>query len=463
DGGGSAWTAGNCKGCHAGHRSGVAVPLPPTNWSNANLSSSNMRTALGINYPINGGIHLGGPGTASSINTKTTEAEICWGCHDGLAAPVSEWGYNVKSTPAGFPVVQFATANDGTAETFDFGWLYTSTSYTTKTSDWTAGYWMDQYDTLLRRRIASIHTASFEPAGQISSVGSNVRPDGTVERSFPALEDKDYIRCSYCHDVHDTTGPAGRPYLRGAWVGNPYPPELPPRLTYTYTTSVTDGTPTTPRGRSSARNKGGYFIDQNSNSPTLNTAMDTLGETAGLCTICHGSNVDTMKYYTGSSLWRTPPMTNGHSNSTLGGTGANKKNIFDANRTANGGMQMQMFLGGQPSAVIYDPGSGHYDFYDVGNTVYVSGWYGSDYSNWYTPGGIGSAPGLTGPNAATAHRFTCSKCHNPHASGLPALLTQNCVDPALGGFTQRGYWNQAGNCHRKTSTGDGWHKLSPAQ
>jgi hypothetical protein len=65
-----------------------------------------------------------------------------------------------------------------------------------------------------------------------------------------------------------------------------------------------------------------------------------------------------------------------------------------------------------------------------------------------------------------AHQFTCSKCHRPHASGLPALLPQNCIDPAQGNYTingQTGVNLVANNCHRKTSTSDGWHILAPGQ
>jgi hypothetical protein len=96
---------------------------------------------------------------------------------------------------------------------------------------------MSAYDSLLKRRIASVHTASFDAAGQSSSVAANVRGNGTVERSSPTLEHKGTIRCSYCHDVHDTFGPSGKPYLRGTWMSDPYPPELPPRA-LTYTTQV---------------------------------------------------------------------------------------------------------------------------------------------------------------------------------------------------------------------------------
>ncbi len=466
--------ANTCADCHAGHFKGVRIPLPPESWSNPNMSATNMRTQLGIAYTTTGGIDLGGPGTVASISSKTTEADICWGCHD--VGGQSEWGYNTKTTPAGYPVATFATA-DGNEESENRGWIYTSTSYATRTSDWTQGFWMSPYDPLLKRRIASVHTASFDPAGQSSSVAANVRGDGRVERSTPTLEYKGRIRCSYCHDVHDTIGPSGKPFLRGTWVSNPYPPELPPRSAYAG--SYTNGANTlypTPRGRSTAREKGGYFIDQNSNSPTSNASMDTLAETAGLCTLCHGSNVDTMNYY-GSKLW-LPGMSNGHANSTQGGSGAGKVNLFTGTRYGYG-MAMQASVPG-PGYVCGAIGDACDLTYPLSNlmagrdvpVIANSGWFGGvagsstqgggDYVNWYSPTGIGGASGT----GTKAHNFTCSKCHSPHATGLPALLIHSCIDPAQGDYTINGRSGVnliANNCHRKTSTGDGWHILAPGE
>jgi len=104
--------------------------------------------------------------------------------------------------------------------------------------------------------------------------------------------------------------------------------------------------------------------------------------------------------------------------------------------------------------------------------IYNSGWFGGpagtfsqgggDFANWYGAGTIGGASGA----GSLAHKFTCSKCHSPHATGLPALLTHSCIDPAQGNYTingQSGVNLIANNCHRKTSTADGWHILAPGQ
>jgi hypothetical protein len=464
-----------CNKCHDFHSGTIKTPAPPASWADPSgrLPGADMRSRLGLTYANEAGVavHLGG-----TAQGGTSEAEFCWGCHD--RNNVSEWGFNTKSTPAGYPVALFPTQHDGSQESFDFGWLYTSAAHTTKTSDWTQGYWQDEYDPLTAKRIASVHSGSFDPAGQSSSVAANVDAAGKVNRTSPTLEPKAQVRCSNCHDVHDTFGPDGKPYLRGRWVSNPYPPELPPRSGYAYTTGA-NVSYNTPRGRSTARDKGGYFIDQNSNAPTANAAMDTVQETAELCTLCHGSDVNGMDFYTGKKLW-LPSMVNGHSNSTLGGTGASKVDLFTGNRYG-AGMGMQYYAGGNPYACDCGGWPGCCDTTyplatwmdgccDTQPVIYNSGWFGGpvgtfaagggDFTNWYGTGTIGGGSGT----GTMAHTFTCSKCHGPHASGMPALLTHSCIDPAQGDYTingQSGVNLIANNCHRKTSTADGWHVLAP--
>jgi hypothetical protein len=94
------------------------------------------------------------------------------------------------------------------------------------------------------------------------------------------------------------------------------------------------------------------------------------------------------------------------------------------------------------------------------------------------------------------HRFSCSKCHNPHASRLPRLLITNCLDTkhntwdqqyqvnASNGSANAGRtlsnWTSAQNCHRlvgndlstdvddsptggytPATQGAGWNTVSP--
>ncbi len=297
-----------------------------------------------------------------------------------------------------------------------------------------------------------------------------------MERTSPTLENKSYIRCSYCHDVHELNraqgdASVGKPFLRGTWVTNPYPPELPPRVVGTVMNGVAYTYPLgAPRNRVTNRERGGYFIDQNSGWPTDNPAMNSLASTAGLCTLCHGTNVDTMDFYTGSTLWLAG-MFNGHSNSTLGGTRANARDLFSGNRAYSCGMGQQMCAGGNPC--LDGPYGSCSPAGCVCCTVTNNGWYGGvnplnvgacvggggDYANWYGAGTIGGAQGP----GSMAHKFTCSKCHTPHAAGLPALLTQNCIDTTRGTPSNNPRDPRSVNCHRKTTVTDGWHKLAPGQ
>jgi hypothetical protein len=257
-----------------------------------------------------------------------------------------------------------------------------------------------------------------------------------------------------------------------------------------------------------AQNKGGYFLDQNSGWPTWDANYDSLAKTGGICTLCHGTDVDNMDYYTSEKLWR-PSQTNGHANSTIGGTGAGSASatdIFDARRgRADGEVSMWMQdlvpnapynkwgdvsgYGGinyrpqnqAPMADMNQPGDG--------SLVIIprnTGWYGgtagskpargSQFATWYG-GGIGNS-GRTG--ATRAHDFTCSKCHQPHAGQLPALLITNCLDTEAGtwvksqggndniGPKSTSTWGRRamGNCHRKeywTGRDTGWNYLAPGE
>jgi hypothetical protein len=168
-----------------------------------------------------------------------------------------------------------------------------------------------------------------------------------------------------------------------------------------------------------------------------------------------------MDFYPSSKLWR-PGMPNGHSNSCLGGTGTSKVDLFNANR---GGVAMGAQDGclGPGVAGPYNAArSPYYNTCADGGPPIPNGWYPDRVTDtdWYAAGVIGHSPSVPG---GKAHNFTCSKCHNPHASGLPALLIQNCIDPSIGGVSV-GTAAYANNCHRKESARDsGWHYLAPGQ
>jgi len=551
------WNA-QCKKCHpaAGHVGGDATaPAPPQSSTHAGLpNGTNMRQRLGIDYPE--GIQLGGTATSG----KTSEAEICWDCHGAGQAndQINEWGFNTD-TNGSYPVVDLALDGGVPAgqNSQNQGWLYADGSWSVETYDWTGtdgsgayrkdAYQHQDYDggttTPLSQKIVSVHSANFAAAAGCtadpndvdcaSSVENNVDATGAVTRSAATkLEARSAIRCSYCHDVHDLNkadinndgtpdDPSnGPPHLRHAWMGNPYPPDMPPVASYAYPmtggpfntgsryfSAGQDGiagnvddaqfSEAVPRlwADSATSGKGGYWIDANSGRPTDDPSYDQLEEEGGLCVLCHGTDVDNMDYWTTTSLWRAD-QTNGHSNAALGGTGSGKADLFTGRR----GSSLYDFMGHQEGVSVADygtkteggnlinaisPFAGDFN----GATPAIStgvggasspprnnGWYGgtagsttkdAQYLAWYHY--FGQTIGTDGTGGSGyPHQFTCSKCHSPHASSLPALLTTNCLDQgkatwtgASGGATPSG--KQAMNCHRKESTATGWHRLAPGQ
>jgi hypothetical protein len=361
----------------------------------------------------------------------------------------------------------------------------------------------------------------------------NIDGSGNVIRTdSQTLETPDEIRCSYCHDVHDMNRAlladgvtpetaTGRPYLRGTWFGNPYAADMPPLDSYSYPITggpgvgqrFREGSSTSveffdanavPRLFSSLdiQQKGGYFLDQNSNWPMSGKAAD-LSDTAGICVLCHGNDVNNMDYYNTNSMWRDASG-NGHANSTIGGGGAghvNARNIFDGYRggTTGNGMFMAAQDGvnrnqfGKDTSV--DNNGPYRDEFDKSADGTASnspprntGWYGGtpgntarggQYSTWYTGNTSLTATGSIGTNGTTAraHDFSCSKCHSPHATGLPALLATNCLDTSVSNWTRtadrsvvkgpnatNAYAMRApNNCHRNDGTNAGWNRLNSAQ
>ncbi|TYO97131.1 putative CxxxxCH...CXXCH cytochrome family protein [Geothermobacter ehrlichii] len=464
------WAA-QCQKCHGFHSGDVQVPNNAT---------------VGINYTSHGGIWLGGTATGG----MTTEAEICWTCHD--ANGVSEWGLN--------------TDTNGAYPNFNFGTL--------STSNWTTATWTSAnfgYKTGAIQSTHSVNATNGSSAVTGSAYNYTESPDNVAD-----------IRCSYCHDVHNTAAAGGvtgdvdgKPYLRGTWFGNPYFEDGAPQNingTTTFETITQYGR--VPRGSinedffdANGNAKGGYWIDQNMNAQGVGTypVNTTLANMAGLCTLCHGTNVDSMDQTTGENLW---VGINGHSNAVIGGSGSNKTEILDRSKNDinNKGYVVDMGQSGDPNQT-YDRPEG-YGYRDSG-----------DYTPGYAPRLIDGNPAkeqepwknkwfdwgvsarFSGDTYTQYHQFTCSKCHNPHASRLPKLMITNCLDtkhntwqnavsvddnspsvkngaatatPTRSDGWHASNWSTSQNCHRvgipgELGTGDGlgdmdgqgWNKVTP--
>ncbi|RMH46104.1 MAG: hypothetical protein D6694_03885 [Gammaproteobacteria bacterium] len=414
--------------------------------SNPNLIANN--STVGINYTSHGGIYLGGTAT-----TATTEAEICWGCHD--ANGVSEWGTN--------------TDTNGAEPNYDFGTIYSDAAATKPTSNWVGAYWKSATPIFGYKtgQIQSTHAASNNTGAQsgVDTVAS--------------------IRCSYCHDVHNTFGPDGKPYLRGTWMGNPYPEDGAPQSSSSYTSSTSYRFGAVPRGNSGTppRATGGYYIDQNrtTSGSYLNLTTWSLANNAGLCTLCHGTNVDDMNYYgTASTDW---VGTNGHSNAVIGGTGKYKANIFDL-RGGTRGNSTNPAMAFQGAKEPGDSGSYGFRNGEKNSDNWAPLLYGAPGElkryNYYSWGATVDSNTID----TQYHKFPCSKCHNPHASRLPRLMITNCLDTKHNTWddnqgtrnsSQYGSNNRnrhksnltsAQNCHRvgdpsESGTGAGWNNVTP--
>jgi hypothetical protein len=177
--------------------------------------------------------------------------------------------------------------------------------------------------------------------------------------------------------------------------------------------------------------------------------------------------IDNLDEETGESLWIG---TNGHANSVLGGTGsssANSSNVFDQRGgtgwTDNNPTQHWANFGDSPDG--NGPGdNGSWGFRDTDaqatNAPYDPTFGGSS-ENWEVDEWGVDESGATKQNQF--HKFSCSKCHNPHASRLPKLMITNCLDTkhntwdnqfqyADAGSNNTGRelanWTSAQNCHR---------------
>jgi hypothetical protein len=348
------------------------------------------------------------------------------------------------------------------------------------------------------------------------------------------------IRCSYCHDVHDLNlapydTSSGKPYLRGSWMGNPYredgaPSNNPgggkPGDVANYSAyDVTGRFGAVPRGGTSYTALGGYFIDQNSDNPTGTTAMNSPDKFAGLCRLCHEGTAGTP----GDGLWQPTEINvlnkfgtasndwvgnnNGHAAVVKGGSALGAANIFTSAKRHQTAWTAYTADGSQKgNPVMAYRNARSYSKGVWATSFWAQGLRGTDTTAFrypprvdtairkYNYGGYNWGATVVTENAngtmtdsgidGTFHQFTCSKCHNPHASRLPRLLITNCLD------TKQNSWDNsfvipnntalsvenrsvtlsqatsAQNCHRLadpaypqarpqgTATG-GWNRVSP--
>ncbi|MDH3998515.1 MAG: hypothetical protein OET90_06710, partial [Desulfuromonadales bacterium] len=376
-------------------------------------------TTVGINYS-SGGISLGGAATSG-----TTEQDICNGCHAATYQP----------------------------------WNVTQGNYTTGTlsnySDWDTASW------------TSANFSSYKP----TAIQSNHYDQAAG------------MKCSYCHDVHDTYGPntgVGGPYLRGSWISNPFPEDGAPNTAdghvggALFTEDDPDGVP---RGLGAASTEvsnvlGGWQIEQN-NSGSY-TRSGNYATYAGLCQICHPADTSASGILRGASFSGHAAAVDGlqagggndiFNDAIRGGTTSYERAYMQHNNITVGGQMSSDYVYGLRQGRTTSPGAGIYPQADDPKTTTIA-----------TPWGITIGPSSTNVDQ-DFHEFPCSKCHSPHMSALPRLMITNCLDVShntwgdnVGGdpSTWAGYTSMtmtytastlpyastAANCHRYVKSGD---------
>jgi hypothetical protein len=286
---------------------------------------------------------------------------------------------------------------------------------------------------------------------------------------------------------------------------------------------------------------GGFWIDQNSGDPNSGSSANA---TSSLCELCHGNgdgswsateigSIDWTKDATEGgttisnyNLWVSGY--NGHANAVISGPGRGTnssaesyaRNIFtrtlrgnatlDTGSTQTGKWNHNMGAVGGSQGVTFRASTTGYLWYprvaqntELGtNAGPGSRPYAMNVFAWNGGTGrstVNSGTGLTqnitaGTEAthdaqANYHTFTCSKCHNPHASRLPKLMITNCLDsnhntwdnkntltgnalPSPYTNLRHSQWSTAQNCHRLDeravltsgqviTLGKGWNKVTP--
>ena len=436
---------------------------------------------VGINY-MSGGIHL--KANIGNRGEVGSEAELCWGCH--TPNNISEWGAD-SGQPNVYTRAGFTNNNYNYGTLNQANWVG---------ANWTSGTTGFSYKT---QTIRSTH--STDATGTAALTGS------AYNYSSGGVDAVGKIRCSNCHDVHNTNksplaadglDPSGAPYLRGTWKSNPYKEDGAPQTGTNYT-AATSGQPgfgygAVPRASTSTSQlMGGYWIDQNSDYPTAGWTYES---SAGLCQLCHSKTVDNLDQTTGENLWIT--ATNGHANSALGGSGTGAANIFyhgtGGGRPGSGGASLGQDVANTGVWMGFQINYTDSDDYGYGPRA------GRDaYLNPYAAASVKISALLfawgNAVDAATVevgyHSFSCSKCHNPHASRLPKLMITNCLDVALNtwdnnykvdttdwprfngaasswGRNRISHLSTAQNCHRyidinndNTPDEKGWNKVTP--
>lgn len=435
-----------CQSCHPSHGGAATNPVPV-------ISGGSEINSTTVN--------------ASMMLTGYSEPGVCWTCHN-LAGVKDYFGDNTG----------------GNASNSNWTGIQNSSFDYKKRNYWSRH---------------QVQTTAFAPTR------ANARANADTTAG---------IACSVCHNPHGattwvaTSGTVAYQSfsLRGSWMTSPYLEDRAPSATGPTSANWAGKGPLGPRtdvtqaynrpatlgmGYSAAGGTGweGYYLDENTFGPPAKgypTALPpTMTETAtqfgGLCANCHATTV-------GASSGGTVANMQGYLNAA-GSTGvadwsttAKIHNTVKGWYVAGNSVDIVNFTNNPKMRLLY--------------STYTSAVRVIQVTASYSPRTeFAWGVNLTNGTKQAYHRFSCSKCHTPHASSLPRLMVSNCLDVGTGttaraakapatnnsGATQRpaytyptygtGAWSGvatgvevAQQCHnaKKTNTagGGGWNQLT---
>lgn len=425
-------TAMGCLHCHPSHGSGTA---------------SKTATADAVGVAVAARMLGGLPSSLASVGYDYTsegalsDPALCWGCHD----------------------------NKGVADYYG----------DTTTGHWNGAAWKSptfSYKTG-KGGVLTLHIADKVDGGTADNAAANVV-------------------CTTCHDVHGspTVAQFYSPALKGKWLTSPYYEDRAPPAKASGTNGLFAWADANSAARSAAdaltpraaiqtgtgwapkeigggygvvgtqNGAWGWFIDGNTfgmsayqpytsgavtqkyfyTVDAANFTSTGLTNFAGLCmTSCHSAaNIEARTTWTGHK-----PVVPG-----FGGADA-ATDLFNVNGTTNPATAAKV-----RNQMV---GQGWYNNGGYGQNLFATGTGGERQGG---DGGTLDARTYShnvafsyGVNPITAaaqtgyHQFPCSKCHNPHASLLPALMRTNCLNTAKSSFEWR-MAAESNNCHRVESS-----------
>jgi predicted CxxxxCH...CXXCH cytochrome family protein len=362
-----------CFDCHNSHGS-KAGGITSSYLSYSGTRGGNLKeTSRGVaGYKVKYAPAAGGTSTFNStiINPYNEGAGLCFDCHMTAVKAASgngtPWGYQ-STFGASLPIKSYRD-----------GWRFGDRNYT----DPTVG-------------------AVYKLGGGVNSFtfkqNKNIQGGHMHKTSAMSTTPADSINglCTPCHDPHGVSPTLGAnrqygvPMLKGTWLSSPYKDDFPPPDP-TNADTASHPSPTTGSNRAWGTAHFAGNSGQWRNSPNSNTTVNAPPVTY---------NIDRNTFGTSSS-------TTGY------GRGGSVKRISESDAQFAG---LCMICHAKTALM------GRYTSNINGTSAYRP-----NQARWSSVARVHASNKGWGTNKE--HSFTCSKCHEPHNSGLPRLMQTSCLD-----------------------------------